>query len=111
MSKWIPITEREPEEGTKVLVTARNGAVHTIEYVGGFRKSNIIAWQSLPKPYEVKENKDYHMTVDEASWRLKEMFLNCECECQGDECDLCSKAVYKAIQDMEQVKTIKYELE
>lgn len=111
MSKWIPITEREPEEGAKVLVTARNGAVHTIEYVGGFRESNIIAWQPLPVPYKEYERKDYPMTTDEAAFRLKEMYLNCECEHQGAECELCSKAVYKAIQDMDKVATIKYDLE
>lgn len=110
MSKWIPITEQEPEEGARILVSTEDGVVFAFLYDKDICR-DVIAWRPLPAPYEPPKSKEYNMDSEEAAWRLKEMYLNCECESQGAECELCSKAVYKAIHDMDKVATIKYDLE
>ena len=54
--EWIPVSERLPEENTKVyLVCFDDGYISSIMYdrgkwlIGG---NNIIAWMPLPEPYK-----------------------------------------------------------
>lgn len=67
--RWIPVSERLPEDNTIVLVTYANGIVGTSSWhkettynngfdgvFYGFRKNyGVIAWKPLPDPYEAKE--------------------------------------------------------
>lgn len=64
-NKWIPCSERLPEEEGKYLVTGIKGVVYMAEYVTGTikeqpismwwriggSKSNVIAWMELPPAY------------------------------------------------------------
>ncbi len=67
--RWIPVTERLPEELTKVLACRKNGSIEimffnpalTTRYPKGFsiiknnfswRQDNVIAWMPLPEPYK-----------------------------------------------------------
>lgn len=54
---WIPVEDKLPDDGEKVLVTYRLG-VTTASYMGnkmwqsGNRKlKSVTAWQKLPEPY------------------------------------------------------------
>lgn len=65
--KWIPVTERLPEEDTNVLVTMVKGR-HKVMYakydrqlqkfcIGNYIRSKYVtAWMPLPEPY--KEDKE-----------------------------------------------------
>lgn len=65
--RWIPVTERLPEEGEVVLTQAKfkddmKMAVSSrIDYnywtAWGTRDINIIAWMPLPEPYQEGEQK------------------------------------------------------
>ena len=74
--KWIPVSERLPEDGCGVLVTV-NGKHNNIIFVNAleiaeYRNTegwiiegyldwldpNVIAWQPLPEPYKESENND-----------------------------------------------------
>lgn len=65
MNKWIPVTERLPEEGRKVLITDEYGEIDIAYFID---RSNIgngiewymtsgypIAWSELPQPFERSE--------------------------------------------------------
>lgn len=56
VEKWIPVTEKLPEEDTKVyLVCCDDGYVASIMYAGGrwlIEGCNVIAWMPLPEPYK-----------------------------------------------------------
>ena len=61
-SEWIPVSERLPEENTKVyLVCFDDGYISSIMYdrgkwlIGG---NNIIAWMPLPEPYKADMRGD-----------------------------------------------------
>lgn len=65
VGEWIPVEERLPESCEYVLVSCVNGAVEYGAYYAGDkdwslistdRQCKVLAWQPLPKPYEVKEN-------------------------------------------------------
>lgn len=55
-NKWIPVSERLPEEDTKIyLACCDDGYVASIMYSGGkwlIADANIIAWMPLPEPYK-----------------------------------------------------------
>ena len=61
--KWIPCSERLPEDGEICLVCGKKGGMYvaridrhgfwTITGTGKF--ATPIAWMPLPKPYEVEE--------------------------------------------------------
>lgn len=63
MSKWIPITERLPEEDCSILLSAYDGNIRTGFYhnrmwvMDGVRPPfrDPIAWMPLPEPYRDKD--------------------------------------------------------
>ena len=58
--KWIPSSERQPENAMNVIAQFSSGTVTELRYVGngifeGIYKYStrvIIAWMPLPEPYE-----------------------------------------------------------
>ena len=58
--KWIPVSERLPEDGT-YLCWEQQGFIYVDSYCGGKWEleercySKCVAWMPLPKPYEVTE--------------------------------------------------------
>ena len=55
--KWIPVSERLPEEGGKYLVYTWSHEIETAQYVDGYWniKTPISAWMPLPEPYREVE--------------------------------------------------------
>ena len=61
-NRWIPVSERLPKERERVLICLDapinqiciSQRVDTNYWIGQGRV-NVLAWQKLPKPYEVKE--------------------------------------------------------
>lgn len=54
--KWIPVSERLPENGHYYLWCSDGGSVQSDYYWNGFDNGkkygyNIVAWQPLPEPY------------------------------------------------------------
>ena len=67
--KWIPVSERLPEENKSVLVYAPEYNNIYCAYLEGdtwfifgsygtYAVANVIAWMPLPKPYEPQENEE-----------------------------------------------------
>ena len=57
--QWIPVSERLPEEGQSILVTADGWRMVAI--IRTFFKDmhkDIIAWMPLPEPYRVERRTD-----------------------------------------------------
>ena len=52
VARWIPVTERLPENGNRVLVCFINGHIDIIEFSEVGEKRHILAWMPLPDPYE-----------------------------------------------------------
>lgn len=65
--RWIPVSERLPEEETDVLICNRNGDIALsrgsystevendfIWYTSGWRFGKVIAWMPLPEPYNTE---------------------------------------------------------
>lgn len=51
--RWIPVTERLPEEDGGYLVTVKRGYVTTAVWIGITKLWNeVTAWMPLPKPYK-----------------------------------------------------------
>lgn len=68
--KWVPVTERLPEEGLTVLILAENGHIEfgqrdenkwewLAESIADYwtEAEEVIAWQPLPEPYEESDGK------------------------------------------------------
>ena len=66
--KWIPVSERLPEENVEVLVTTEWGSITIAERYSAndyfindgatnADEDEIIAWMPLPKPYEPQESE------------------------------------------------------
>lgn len=67
MNRWIPVTERMPEEGDMVLVSlgqdrGRYGKVDVDYWKADgendwyYFKDEVVAWRPMPKPYEEDTN-------------------------------------------------------
>jgi len=68
-SKWIPVSERLPEEETDVLICNKQGEIEIsqgsrstevdafIWYTSGWRFGEVIAWQPLPEPYKAESEE------------------------------------------------------
>lgn len=67
-ARWIPVSERLPEEETDVLVCNENGDMEITSgsystelnnyfmwYTSGWRFGEVIAWMPLPEPYKESE--------------------------------------------------------
>ena len=61
-SRWIPVSERQPEVGQYVLVSMDMNYVATATFKGDYWESTfdldweeVVAWMELPKPYEVEK--------------------------------------------------------
>lgn len=62
-TRWIPVSERLPDIGQRVLVTTEtldNGKMVTGTYYDryGFVCGNVLAWMPLPKPFEPQESEE-----------------------------------------------------
>lgn len=66
VSKWIPCSERLPEDNTDVIICFYNGEVTGMRYLGNgifqgvyeHTTKAIVAWMPLPKPYKEKKQND-----------------------------------------------------
>ena len=63
--KWIPCSERLPEENTNVIACFSNGTVTELAFYNGefhglfsYTTKVIVAWMPLPKPYKKGDNND-----------------------------------------------------
>ena len=56
IGKWIPVSERLPEESKRYVVSTKYNDVMTDFYTGeGFLQGDdIIAWMPLPEPYKLE---------------------------------------------------------
>lgn len=53
--KWIPVSERLPEEDGEYLVTTINGDVDIyVFHTWGAKSPKVIAWMPLPEPYKAE---------------------------------------------------------
>ena len=63
--RWIPVSEKLPEDYTKVLITNEYGIVTCViwntwyqnEYTDAKKEYKAIAWKPVPKRYESEDNK------------------------------------------------------
>ena len=60
-NRWIPVSDRVPEDDRLVIVCTESGQVYTDYYFDDqsdyWRLAKIIAWQDLPRAYK-KEDSD-----------------------------------------------------
>ena len=54
--KWIPCSERLPDQNGKYLVVGRQKAINILKFDGGrwYGKWGVVAWMPLPEPYKDK---------------------------------------------------------
>lgn len=63
-TRWIPCSERLPEDNTDVIICFYNGEVIGMRYLGNgifqgvyeHTTKAIVAWMPLPEPYKEQEN-------------------------------------------------------
>ena len=58
--RWIPVSERLPQNGTHVLICCEDGFVTSDDYFCyGFDdfKDNVVAWMPLPEPYKAESGE------------------------------------------------------
>ena len=61
--RWIPVTERLPEDKQRVLVTRKSGTIGYITWNTWWNEQRsypidkVIAWMPLPTPYEPQESE------------------------------------------------------
>ena len=60
VDEWIPCSERLPEEGLPVVITAQEADGRFVDisirsdvnYWSGFGRINVLAWMPIPEPYK-----------------------------------------------------------
>lgn len=65
LSRWIPISERLPENAMNVIAQFSSGIVTELRYAGNgifegiydYSTKVIIAWMPLPEPYKEKTKR------------------------------------------------------
>lgn len=59
--KWIPVSDRVPEDDRLVIVCTESGQVYTDYYFDDkpdfWRLAKIIAWQDLPSAYKKEDSE------------------------------------------------------
>ena len=52
--RWIPCSERLPDQNGKYLVVGRQKAINILKFDGGrwYGKWGVVAWMPLPEPYK-----------------------------------------------------------
>ena len=59
--KWIPVSDRVPEDDRLVIVCTESGQVYTDYYFDDkpdfWRLAKIIAWMDLPRAYKKEESE------------------------------------------------------
>ena len=65
--KWVPVTERLPEENKPVLVThhGKYQAFVSVDWIGPYthewnRTCNVTAWQPMPEPWKGEQDAEIH---------------------------------------------------
>ena len=58
-TRWIPVSERLPQDEQKVLVTTRSGNLIDVDtsifyHASAFWEHYVIAWMPLPEPYKAE---------------------------------------------------------
>lgn len=60
-NKWIPVSDRVPEDDRLVIVCTESGQVYTDYYFDDkpdfWQLAKIIAWQDLPSAYKKEESE------------------------------------------------------
>ncbi len=52
---WIPVSERLPNDGDRVIVQMLNGHICIIEFSAWGVTNHLVAWMPLPEPYKEEE--------------------------------------------------------
>ena len=65
--KWIPVSERLPEEGGRYLVYTWSHEIEMAQYVDGYWniKTPISAWMPLPEPYKDEDRQVDVMEIED----------------------------------------------
>ena len=64
--RWIPVSEKLPEENGGYLITLKGGYVMTALWNGNAEYwSEVTAWMPLPKPYESQESEEWVNFADD----------------------------------------------